>query len=75
MINKLEKNILQLHECLDNPQYSDFSLTIASSIISICGENTNPQAIQMCLSIFFNKEKNILTFLRKAISKDEVFFF
>ena len=72
MTNKLEKNILDLHECLDNSQKSEFSHTHVSNIISICGENTNPQAIQMCLSVFFNKEKNLLTFLRKAICKDEV---
>ena len=75
MINKLEKTISNLNECLNGgPQYIDYSRTLISNIIAICGENTNSQAIQMCLSVFFNKEKNLLTFLRKAISKDEVKF-
>jgi hypothetical protein len=72
MTNKLEKNISQLHGCLNGSHFSDFSRSLVSNIIVTCGENTNPQAIQMCLSIFFKKEKNLLTFLRKAISKDEV---
>ena len=72
MINKLEKIIAQLHECLNGAQYSDYSRSLISNIIAICGETTNPQAVQMCLSVFFNKEKNLLSFLRKAISKDEV---
>ncbi len=30
--------------------------------------------VAFCLSVFFKKERNLLTFLRKAISKDEVFY-
>lgn len=65
--------VKKLHECLGDSRSSEAqSSSIVGNIISNCNENMNPQTTANCLSIFFNRDKNILTFLRKAIGKQQV---
>ncbi|CAF0899355.1 unnamed protein product [Brachionus calyciflorus] len=72
MLNDLENYISSLHDCLiGNNQSGELAKSIVLDIVYLCGENINPQTITFCLSLFFKREKNLLTFLRKSISKDE----
>ena len=72
----LENLVNKLHECLSDSKSIDTETSsIVGNIISNCNENINPQTMANCLSIFFSRERNLLTFLRKTIGRNEVFFF
>ncbi|RNA36044.1 DNA-dependent kinase catalytic subunit-like [Brachionus plicatilis] len=69
-MNDLEKHIQNLFDSLSNSNV-DAAKSIVLDIVYLCGENLNPQTITFCLSLFFKREKNLLTFLRKTITRDE----
>lgn len=74
--DNLETLVLRLHECLSDSQSSEAeSSATIGNIISSCSDNMSPQKIANCLSIFFNREKNLLSFLRKAIGKAQVILY
>ena len=69
--NDLEVLVSRLNECSFNSSELEAS-SIIGNIINSCNENMSPQTVSYCMSIFFGKEKNLLTFLRKAIGKGQV---
>lgn len=71
-MNDLENHIQKLFDSLNNSDV-DVARSIVLDIVYLCGENLNNQTIAFCLSLFFKVgSKNLLTFLRKSITRDEV---
>ena len=70
--NDLEALVAKLNESVFSVIGETESSSIIGNIISSCNETMSPQTISYCLSIFFVKEKNLLTFLRKSIGKANV---
>lgn len=70
-MNDLENHIQNLFETLSNSNV-DVAKSIVLDIIYLCGESLNPQTTAFSLSLFFKRERSLLTFLRKTITRDEV---